>query len=216
MPARDQFFADLAAETRQVALLVAQVGAAPTELQLITQIADYDENAGGLRPVRSYIIRALGVLEHRIVNFGMTVADVALVAEHPLLDQYITTPTAVFFRGKATNIDSLVLDIAQAHATTFGPWRQFPEYLNTQQPLHDLFAAEGGLVGQMPKPLAARILDVLAYHGLETRTAEGEPHSRPNSDASAQSQQPHVLTLGASYFVAYAFSFEMMRGRSTT
>ena len=41
MPHTEQFFKDLDGENRQAALLVAQVGAAPNELQLITQVAEY-------------------------------------------------------------------------------------------------------------------------------------------------------------------------------
>lgn len=213
MPARDQFFADIAPDNRQAALLVAQVGAAPNELQLITQVAEYDEAAQGLRPIRSYIIRVLGVLEHRIVNFGMTVETVMLVDEHPLLFEYVESPTAVFFKGEVGNVDALTLDIAQAHATTFGPWRHFPEYLNMQQPLHTLLSSGGGLLGQMPAPLAGQMVKVLEKHGLETKTAAGDPYIKLHDNPALVTNKPQVLTFGASYFISYAFAFDEMKGR---
>lgn len=214
MPQREQFFADMTGENRQAALLVAQVGAAPNELQVITQIAEYDEEAEGLRPIRTYIVRVLGVLEHRINNFGMTVADVNLHDAHPLLYEYLERPTAVFFKGEVENVDSLTLDIAQAHASTFGPWRQFPQYLNTQQPLQTLFESGGGLIGQMPEPLAERVVKVLAHHQLEHRLAHGEPYIKQHDNPLLVNNKPQVLTFGTSYFVSYAFAFDEMKGRA--
>jgi hypothetical protein len=213
MPHTEQFFADLQGENRQAALLVAQVGAAPTELQLICQIAEFDESVEGLRPIRSYIIRALGILEHRIVNFGTTVGNVEILTEHPLLDEYTKTPTAVFFRGKAENPDALVLDIAQAHAQTFYPWRHFPQYLNTEQALNSLIESGGGLLGQMPAPLAERVLKVLAHHKLETKTAEGTPYIKVHDNPALLQMALKVLLFGGSYFVAYGFSIQEMKGR---
>lgn len=213
MPQTEQFFADLQGENRQAALLVAQVGASPTELQLITQIAEYDEAAQGLRPIRSYIIRVLGVLEHRIVNFGTTVGNVEILTDHPLLDEYTKTPTAVFFRGKAENSDALLMDIAQAHAQTFFPWRHFPQYLNTEQPLGTLLDSGGGLLGQMPATLAERVLKVLEHHKLETKTAEGTPYIKVHDNPALLQMALKVLLFGGSYFVAYGFSIQEMKGR---
>lgn len=214
MPHTEQFFADLAGENRQIALLVAQVGASPNELQLITQVAEYDETAGGLRPIKSYIIRVLGVLEHHIVNFGMTVNNVQFLDEHPLLYEYTEKPTAVFFRGEVDNADSVVMDIAQAHAMTFYPWRHFPQYLNTEQSLASLFEAGGGLLGQMPAPLAQRIVSVLEHHQLEHKLAEGEPYIKKHDNPALLQTGLKVLIFGESYFIAYGFSIQEMAGRN--
>jgi hypothetical protein len=214
MPQTEQFLADMQGENRQAALLVAQVGAAPTELQLIVQIAEFDDAVQGLRPIRSYIIRALGILEHRIVNFGTTVGTVEILTEHPLLYEYTKNPTAVFFRGKAENSDALVLDIAQAHAQTFYPWRHFPQYLNMEQPLNSLIESGGGLLGQMPAPLAERLMKVLEYHKLETKTAEGTPYIKTHDNPALLQMSLKVLLMGGSYFVAYGFSIQEMKGRN--
>lgn len=214
MPHTEQFFADLEGENRQAALLVAQVGASPTELQLITQIAEYDEEAQGLRPIRSYIIRVLGVLEHRIVNFGTTVNEVKILEDHPLLYEFTTSPTAVFFRGTAENPDAVVMDIAQAHATTFYPWRHFPQYLNMEQALSTLLESGGGLLGQMPAPLAEKVVKVLEHHGLEHKTAEGEPYIKLHDNPALLQTALKVLLLGGSYFISYGFSIQEMKGRN--
>lgn len=206
MPKRDQLFQEMQGENRQAALLIAQVGGMPTELQLVLQVAEYDTQVGGLRPLRSYIVRVLGVLEHRVVNLGTTVNELRLATEHPLLYEYTEKPAAVFFRGKPKNTDELVLDIAQAHASTFLGWRHFPQYLNTEQPLATLFNSGGGLVGQMPSSLAERIVTVLEKHGLEHKVMHGEPHAKP----PLPDQQLAVLLIGESYFVSFAFAVDEM------
>lgn len=206
MPKRDQFFADLAPEGRQAALLLAQVGGMPTELQLVVQVAQYDEASGGLRPVRTYIVRVLGVLEHRIANLGTTTDDVTLTADHPLLYAYSSPATALFFRGSATNPALLALDIAQEHALTFRGWRHFPDYLNVDAPLLTLLSSGGGLLGQMPLPLAQRLARALEAHGLETKLMQDAPPARP----PMPDQRLQALVLGESFFISWAFSFEEM------
>lgn len=206
MPKREQLFNDMQGENRQAALLIAQVGGMPTELQLVLQTADYDASSGGLRPLRSYIIRVLGALEHRVVNLGTTVNELKLETNHPLLYEYIEKPAAVFFRGKPKDTHEIVLDIAQTHASTFLGWRHFPQYLNVEQPLATLFNSGGGLVGQMPSSLADRMVKVLEKHGLEHKVMYGEPHAKP----PLPDQQLAVLMIGESYFVSFAFSIEEM------
>lgn len=214
MPHTEQFFADLAGENRQAALLVAQVGASPNELQLITQVAEYDEDAQGLRPIRTYIIRVLGVLEHHIVNFGTTVNNVQILEEHPLLYEYTSKPTALFFRGESQNPDEVTMDLMQAHATTFYPWRHFPQYLNMEQPLLEMVKAGGGLIGQMPAPLAQSMIKVLEHHRLEYKTAEGEPYIKLHDNPALLQMALQVLIFGQSYFISYGFSIQEMKGRN--
>lgn len=210
MPKREQFFEDLAGENRQAALLIAQVGGMPNELQLIVQIAELDAAVDGLRPIRNYIIRVLGVLEQRIVNLGTTVNDVRLETEHPLLWEYTQRPAALFFRGQPGDANDLTLDILQAHASSFGPWRRFPEYLNVQQPLTTLLTSGGGLLGQMPEALAIKLASVLEKHGLETNVQYGTPYVQQHDNPALLQQSVSVLLLGGSYFVSYAFSFDHM------
>lgn len=213
MPYTKQFFEDLQGENRQAALLVAQVGASPNELQLITQVAEYDDEVQGLRPIRTYVIRVLGVLEHRIVNFGTTVDKVSMESDHPLLYQYVQKPTALFFRGEVGNSDSLTVDILQAHAMTFRGWRDFPEYMNTGQPMNTLFASGGGLLGQMPEALADNLIKVLEHHGLEHKITQDKPYVKVHDNPALLQTPLQVLIFGMSYFVAYGFSIEEMKGR---
>lgn len=208
MPKRDKLIEDMNGDDRQAAMLVAQVGGMPNELQIILETAQYDDEHDGLRPLNNYIVRVLGVTEHRIINLGTTVQDIKLVDEHPLLYQYNKTPVALFVRGIVQDINALVLDITQAHAQVFGLWRRFPEYINIEQPLFTLFEAGGGLLGQMPKPLADRLVPVLELHGLETKIVEGENPAAKNKNPLAANQKIKVLFIGSSYFISYAFSVD--------
>lgn len=208
MPKRDKLFKDMQGDDRQAALLVAQVGGMPNELQLIIETAQYDAEADGLRPLHNYVIRILGVTEHRIVNLGTTVPQIQLLDEHPLLYQYNKTPIALFVRGVPDDIHALILDIAQGHSEVFGLWRRFPEYLNIEQPLYTLFAEGGGLLGQMPKPFADKLVTIMNKHNIETKQIEGENPATKNTNPLTPDQRIQALFVGASYFISHAFSID--------
>lgn len=210
MPKRDSLFNDMQGDDRQVAMLVVQVGGMPNELQIILETAQFDEAQEGLRPLHNYIVRILGVTEHRVVNLGTTVEQVHLLDEHPLLYQYNKTPVALFVRGIPSDINAVILDIAQAHSEIFGLWRRFPEYMNIEKPLFTLFEEGGGLLGQMPMPLAERLVSVMEKHGLETKIIEGENPADKNHNPMVTNQKIKALFIGASYFISYAFSVEEM------
>jgi hypothetical protein len=194
----------LQAEDDYGVLLLVQVGGAPNELQLMIQTAKYDQAAGGLRPRGQYILRALGVREHK-VSVGVF-GTLKFEDDHPLLFQYNTTPVAVFFKGAPQDVNELTLDIHQAHASTFGGWRQFPQYMNVGQPLVTLLKSGGGLLGEMPKPLADRLEKVLAHHRLDSKLVEGE--ATDPEDEHGRSRLHKVLTIDQSYVVALDFSVD--------
>jgi len=212
MPKRDQLLADMQGEDRHVALLVAQVGAMPTEIQLIVQTARYDEAAQGLHPLHSYIIRVVGATEHRVSTLGMTSSELAWVEDHPLLWQYTQPAAALFFRGQPDDAHALALDIAQAHASTFLGWRHFPDYLSLDKPLYELLSSGGGLLGQMPQALADALVPVLERHGLETKVMQGQSHTSL-VEGPLKQQKLQALLIGDSYFISYMFSVEEMAAR---
>lgn len=214
MPKREQFFEDMRADNRQVALLMAQVGAMPTELQLFLQVAEWvgDDSKGGLQPVRGYVVRVLGAEEHHISTLGLTASTTELTTDHPLLYAHMHPPCALFFRGKPNDPHALALDLIQAHASTFQGWRHFPDFIEMQQPLFSLLISGGGLVGQMPQSLAEALANVFTAHELETKLMVGEKaqHTSPIKD-----QKMSALIIGKSYFLSYAFSFEEMASRKS-
>jgi hypothetical protein len=204
MPKREQLLKQLQAEDDYGVFLMAQMGGGPNELQLIIQTARYDSGADGLRPQGQYVIRALGVQEQRI-SLGMF-GKLEFVAEHPLLYVHNTTPTAVFFRGQPGDANELLLDISQAHASTFGPWRHFPDYINVAQPLTTFLASGGGLLGEMPEPLAERLVKVLDHHGLEHKLINGE--QRDGDDGRESGIKQKLLLIDDSYVIAMDYSVE--------
>lgn len=198
MPKREQMMREINQENGYGVFLMAQMDSVPDTLQFVVATTEYDADTDGLRDKSRYVVRSLGVQEHRI-SVGMFGA-LASHDDHPLLHQYNTQPVGVFFRGKPENPQELVLDIFQGYASTFGPWRHIPTYLNTSKPLVDLVSGGGDLLGEMPKPLAERMEKILQHHNLETKLIEGElPDEQPTMK---------VLLLDDSYVVAMDFSID--------
>jgi hypothetical protein len=204
MPNRDLLLNDLSGEYDYGVLLAAQMGGVPNELQLVIQTARYDPAVDGLRERSRYIIRALGVREHRL-SLGLF-GRLAFLDDHPLLYAHNTPRAGLFFRGGVDNVAEVTLDISQAHASTFGPWRQLAQDINRVQPLVDLLASGGGLLGEMPKPAAERMARVLQHHGVDHRLIEDAGFE--SVDEHGRSRLAKLLLIDEAYVVALDFSVE--------
>jgi hypothetical protein len=205
MPKTQQLLDDLQGEDKYGIFLAAQMGGSPNELQLIIQTAQYDEAAGGLRPRRQYVVRVLGVLEHR-VSLGVF-GRFFIAEDHPILYHHNLPRMTINFEGIPKDINELVLDIHQAYVTTFGPWRELAADINRSQPLVSLLTSGSGVLGAMPKPAAERMVRVLEHHGM---TAELDGQSRETEDEHGRSRLLKLLGIDDSYFVALDFSVEEM------
>jgi hypothetical protein len=200
MPKRVHLIEEVNGENGYGVFLIAQMDSVPETLQFVIATTEYDEAVKGLRDKARYVVRCIGVQEHRI-SVGMFGA-ITFSEDHPLLYETNTNPVGLFFRGKPENPAELVLDIFQAYASTFGPWRQIPAYLNMSKPLLDLVSGGGDLLGEMPYPLAERLDRVLQHHKLETRLIMGEhPAEQPTLKA---------LLLDDSYVLAMDFSVDAL------
>jgi len=209
MPKREQLFAELQRPEDYGILLTVQVGGVPNELQLLIETAVYDSTANGLRPRNNYIVRALGVREHR-VTLGVF-GGLQLTHDHPLLYHHNTSRYAIRFAGKPDRLHEAVLDISQAYASTFGVWRHLSEIsadLNRAAPLVDLLSSGAGLLGVMPKPLADRMVRVLEHHDMHPTMEEAEPFSE--TDEHGRSRRSELLLIDQTYVIALAFSVEVM------
>lgn len=212
MPKREQLLSRLEGDQQYGVLLVTQMGGVPNEVQLVVETADYDDTVQGLRPTGDYIIRALGVREHRI-SVGVF-AHLRFLDDHPLLYHHNTPRVAVHFNGRPENVNELVLDVSQAYVSTFGPWRHLIEMeddLNRSRPLVDLLTAGYGLLGTMPKPLAERMGRVLAHHGMNPSLSEDATFE--TVDDHGRSKLLKLLLLDQSYVIALDFSVEQMGKR---
>jgi len=209
MPKRQQFFDELSREDGYGVLVMSQLDAVPETLQLIIATTQEDPTTGALRDVNRYLVRVLGVIEHKI-SLGLF-KTARLIDDHPLTYRYNTPTVGLFFRGDVQNPESVTIDLLQAYAQTFGIWHQPPMYLNPSRPLVSLLASGGDLIGEMPKPLADALESALQAHGLETKqfTDEGV-----DKDEHGRSQRRKAFLLDESYFVALDISVEIMGGGS--
>ncbi|MCU0476264.1 MAG: hypothetical protein MUC99_09170 [Anaerolineae bacterium] len=205
MPKRDQLLADLAPDNHYGVLVMAQLDAVPETVQLVIATTQEDPATGGLRDLNRYLVRVLGVVEQR-TSLGLF-ATLQVVDEHPLTLRYNHPTVALFFRGTPDHPDSTAMDILQAYASTLQGWHHPPMYLNPEQPLVSLLQSGGGLLGEMPKPLADALEPVLQAHGLETKQFADEG---VNQDEHGRSQKRKALLLDDSYLVALDLSVERL------
>ena len=180
MPQKQELVNFLSADENVGVLLVTQMGGAPEELQLIIQTATYDESIQGLLERQAYIVRALGVKEHR-VSLGVF-NNLFIAPEHPILYHHNAARHAVKFEGKPDDANALVLDIQATYGAVFGPWRDLAEDLNREKPLFDLLQSGSGTLGTMPEPAAKRMVKVFEHHKM-TATLEQVEGERANPDA---------------------------------
>jgi hypothetical protein len=205
LPKREKLLSQLQDEKDYGIFLAAQMGGVPSELQLIIQTAQYDDQAQGLRPRGQYVIRALGVQEHR-VSLGVF-GRLFFADEHPILYHHNLPRVTVQFEGKPKDVNELVLDIHQAYVTTFGPWRELATDINRSQPLVTLLTSGSGTLGIMPQPAAERMEKVLKHHQM---TARLEAKPIETQDEHGRSRLVKLLGIDDSYLVALDFSVEEM------
>jgi hypothetical protein len=198
----DQLLHEINAEDGYGVLLMTQMDGVPDTIQMMIATTEYDAASEGLRDKNRYLLRAVGVQEHRvsvgIFKSGAVFADEA----HPLLYQYNSLPVGLFYRGPVEAPTALILSILQAHSSVFGSWRQAPAYLNKAKPLLEVFSGGGDLVGEMPQPLATALAPIFAERGLETKVITGEREGK--------NPPQKVLLLDDSYVVAMDFSVDQM------
>lgn len=220
-PSLTQILTTLSPEDHLGVLLAAQVGGTPQEVQIILQTTAYDEEREALKTLGQYIIRAIGVKEHRL-SVGLF-NTMILRDDNPLLYPHNWPMMEVYFQGKPANIDDLMLGINQLYGQTYGrydPFRRMADELNTLQPLATLLNSGGGLLGTMPQPFAARMKSYLERLGLEVNlieVAQGH-HHHEGGEAEESHHQHHppikyqLLVMDDSYFIAQMFSADPMGG----
>lgn len=205
MPKRQQLFDELSREDVYGVLVLAQLDAVPETVQLVIATTQEDPATGGLRDLNRYLVRVLGVMEHRL-SLGLF-NTIRLVDDHPLTQRYNHPTVGLFFRGEVKNPESATIDVLQAYAQTLGMWHHPPMYLNPSQPLVSLLGSGGGLVGEMPKPLADALEPALQAHGVETKQFADEGVDK---DEHGRSQRRKAFLLDESYFVVFDISVELM------
>ncbi len=192
----DQLFQDMQAEDAVGVLLAAHLGNTPDEILFVIQSTRFDRSMGGLRPQHQYIIRAVGLAEHKI-SLG-TFQDISLIDDHPLLYHHNTPRVRVFISSQPESPDTLLQDISRAHTEVYDTWRDLADDLNQLVEPPQLFAAGFGLFGEMPQPFADAVSQVFTRHGVKHNLVIDETSPR----------QMKLLSIDDSYCVAADFSIE--------
>lgn len=208
MPLREQLLRELAGDNDVGVLLVAQMGGVPEEIQLIVQTAQYDEDAGGLRERHAYIIRALGVKEHR-ASLGVF-GSLFFAVEHPILYHHNAARHEIHFSGTPEDPNELVLDIQATYSATFGPWRDLGEDITREKPLFDLVQQGSGVLGTMPSPVAEKMVKVFEHHDMSAQLKQVDEGRSSVPDEHGRSERLRLLGIDDSYFIAYSFTVEEM------
>jgi hypothetical protein len=206
MPKREKLLSELKDEKDYGIFLAAQMGGVPNELQLIIQTAQLDSAKGGLRPRSQYVVRVLGIAEHRM-SLGIF-GRLFFSDDHPILFHHNELRKAIHFEGKPKDVNELVLDIHQAYVTTFGPWRELATDINREKPLVDLLVSGTGRLGIMPQPAAERMVRVLQHHGMTAHLEEQDGYEK--EDEHGRSRLRKLLGIDDSYFVALDFTVDEM------
>ncbi len=213
MPMREQLLSELEGTNDVGVLLVSQMGGVPEEIQLVVQTAQFDEAAGGLRERTAYIIRGLGVKEHR-VSLGVF-GSLFFAVEHPVLFHHNEARHEISFEGQPTDPNAFVLDIQAAYSYVFGPWRNIGDDINRSKPLFDLVQQGEGVLGVFPKTAAERLVKVFNHHNMQATTTEVAPERDPNPNEHGQTQRLKMLGVDDSYLIAYSFMVDKMGAGKT-
>lgn len=206
MPERERLLDELRGEHQVGVLLLAQMGGIPNELQLFIQTAEFDEAAQGLRERNTYILRVLSVREHRL-SLGIF-SHLFIAEEHPILLHHNQPKLDVYFEGTPADVNELVLDVHQAYASTFGPWRELAADINREQPLVSLLSSGAGRLGTFPQTAAERLGRVFGHHQMTARLEVVE--ERESVEEHGRSTLWKLLGVGDSYFVALDFAVDKM------
>ncbi|HLA43358.1 MAG TPA: hypothetical protein VJZ27_07995 [Aggregatilineales bacterium] len=201
-----QILETLESEDHLGVLLAAQLGGTPQEVQLILQTTEYNDTHDALRPIGQYIIRAIGVREHRL-SVGLF-GTMVLSHQNALLYPHNEKMIQVYFRGSPENVDSLMIELNQLYGQTYGqydPLRRMAEEINPARPLESLLKGGQGLLGNMPEPFAQKVAALLERHQMKARLLDDEEANEHRPPMQFQS-----LVMDDSFLIAQLFSADPM------
>ena len=184
-------------------LLAVQMGATPQELQLVVQSADYDEETNAVTSNQGYVIRCIGVQEHRL-SVGMF-NRMMVVEDHPLLWNHNERYKQIYFKGTSDDVDGFMLELNQLYGQHYGTLRNLADNVNRMAPLGTLLERRNGLLGEMPISMAEKVADLLKRYGYEVNLLDTEQKDPPI--------QFKLLVVDDSYFIAQMYSADYLKTR---
>ncbi len=191
----------LAPDDHYGVILAAQLGGTPQEVQLILQTTVMNEAEQSLSPTGQYIVRAIGVQEHRL-SVGLF-ANLVHSTDNPLLYSHNTPRMQLSFSGTPREVDDLMLSLNQLYGQTYGiydPFRRMAEELNPTAPLATILTAGEGVLALMPQPFAEKAARLLEKYSLTTQLEVAQP--------APEHLRYEALVLDDSYLVASMFSVD--------
>jgi hypothetical protein len=187
---------DLQAENAVGLLLVAQLGSSPSEMLLVVRTVIHDPAVGGLRPLNQYVIKLVGLVEHKI-SLGLF-NHLALVEDHPLLHHHNAPNVRIYLSSAAADPDTVLGEIEDTHFEMFGRWRELGDDLNHRIAPHELLKAGMGTLGEFPAPFADALCEVLKTHDISYTATPGEQ----------KIGRCYLLAFDNSYLIARGFTVE--------
>src|SRR5579859_4007947 len=143
---------DLSDESAVGLLLAAQLGNTPTEMALVVRTTLLDRATGSLSPVRQYVIRIGGMVEHKLTLGPFD--QVAFVDDHPLLYHHNAPGVRIFISSPAADPDAVLRDIAEAYSRLFNGLRDLRSDLNHRADPRMILQQGMGTLGEVPAPFA--------------------------------------------------------------
>lgn len=194
-------------------LIASQMGGTPREVQIIIQTTQYEAEKDALKATGQYIIRALGVVEHRL-SLGLF-NKLVLSNDNPLLYRHNSEQVQVYFRGTPENIDGFLIDLNQLYGQTYGvfdPNMRMADELNRAMPLYNLLKTGQGLLATTPQPFAEKLQKLLTRHHMTCNfiEVEDEHHHEDEEDHHHHDITYQLLVMDDSYFIAQLFSADPM------
>lgn len=193
-------------------LIASQMGGTPREVQIIIQTTQYEAEKDALKATGQYIIRALGVVEHRL-SLGLF-NKLVLSNDNPLLYRHNSEQVQVYFRGTPENIDGFLIDLNQLYGQTYGvfdPNMRMADELNRALPLYNLLKTGQGLLATTPQPFAEKLQKLLTRHNMTCNFIEVEDeHHHEGEEDHHHDITYQLLVMDDSYFIAQLFSADPM------
>ncbi len=183
--------------------LAVQMGATPQELQLVIQSADYNEETHEVTAKQGYVLRCIGVQEHRL-SVGMF-NRLVVVEDHPMLWNHNERYKQIYFSGESDDVDGFMLELNQLYGQHYGMMRNLADNINRMAPLGTLLERGSGLLGEMPISMAEKVGALLERYGYEVNLLDTEQKDPPI--------QFKLLVIDDSYFIAQMYSADYIKTR---
>jgi hypothetical protein len=120
-----------------------------------------------------WVVRCCGVRECVVLGrFGDLVVH---EASHAVIRQHRDPRRALFFTGKAGDVDALIGRLWRTHRALAGSWIAFERYLNAERPLRDLLSFGSGKLADGPDFLIQGYARALTEASVEVSLGDAWP-----------------------------------------